>query len=89
MNKIYVVAGTFEQYHLFRRQLSNTMAEEGIPFRHTDIVYVNSLDTLRGHRDVWGYKVGTWNTRKDIEIITEYLEIIGSPLHSEFIPVLL
>jgi len=66
--KIFVIAGTYDQFNIFRRTLAGTMIEENIDVRLNDIVYVHS-DNLYGYEDIWGYKVGTWQQRKDIDVI--------------------
>jgi hypothetical protein len=89
MEKIFIIAGTFGQFREFRKQLSFVMAEEGIAFSHTDFVYVGSHDTLRGTNKPWGYKVGNWYKRDDIELINQAIRISRSDPDVDFIPVVL
>jgi hypothetical protein len=86
-DKIFVLAGTFEQFQLFRAQLVESMAAEHNWFRISSIIYINGPDTLRGIRDPWGYKVGTWAYRDDIKQIIEQLMIAGSNYREDFIEV--
>lgn len=67
-DKIFVLAGNYDQFKMFRSTLMNTMIEENIPCRLNDIVYVNR-ESLLGCSNMWGYKVGTWYCREDIEEI--------------------
>jgi hypothetical protein len=87
MDKIFVLAGNYEQFFAFRRQLAEALQEEHHSFRISDIIYIASADTLRGMREVWGYKVGTWAYRRDIKDIIEQLMIVGSNYREDFIEV--
>lgn len=86
-SKIFVVAGQFDQFRIFRHQLLETMIKEGIDVRYQDLVYVNNPTMLRGHRNPWGYKVGTWFDRADVNEIDIMLHIAGSSLQEDFIEV--
>lgn len=86
-DKIFVLAGTFEQFRTFRNQLVESMANEHIWFRINDIVYIGGPDTLRGMRNPWGYKVGTWNERADVWQISSMLLAAGSSINNDFIEV--
>ena len=80
MNKIFIIAGNYEQYGWFFHQLKWSMEDNGIPYKHNDFVYLDNPDKIRGIRDPWGYKVGTWNERKDIEQISIMLLTAGSSI---------
>ncbi len=86
MNKIFILAGTYEQFRMFVRKLENEMFAEGIPFRHQDFVYVTPY-SVRGCRDVWGYKVGTWRDRDDLRKIYASMASTFSYIESDFIEV--
>jgi hypothetical protein len=66
--KIFVIAGNYDQFKSFRRTLISTMIEQDIDVRQTNIVYVDKHN-LYGYDDIWGYKVGTWQQRKDLDDI--------------------
>jgi hypothetical protein len=84
---IFVIAGNMDQFRTFRKQLTETIASEGLfKLSHTDIIYVGGLDALRGHRSPWGYTVGTWRARPDIGTISTFLQERGSSI-DEFIEV--
>lgn len=85
--RIHVVAGTYEQFCLFSKQLLEAMREEGISVRASDIVYVANPDQLRGYRSPWGYKVGTWSDRADIWQIADCILVAGSSFLNDFIEV--
>lgn len=78
MSKIHVIAGTYEQFNMFRQQLVYTMSAEDIPVKYHDIVYVSGPDRLRGYREPWGYAVGTWYNRQDIDEIDRMIRTTGS-----------
>ncbi len=89
-DKIFVLAGTFDQFRLFRKQLTDVMIEEDIGFRYSSFVYINGPESLLGYsRDsIWGYAVGTWDKRSDINEIKLALMINGTSAE-EFIEVAL
>lgn len=86
MSKVFVIAGTFEQFRMFREQLVYTMSVEDIPVKYHDIVYVSGPDQLRGYREPWGYMVGTWYNRQDIGELETLIKTAGSTLE-DFIEV--
>lgn len=83
-NKIFILAGTYEQFRWFVRKLEQNMFAEGIPFRHNDFIYVTP-NSIRGYRNIWGYKVGTWRDRKDINDIYNVLRSGFSYVETDFI----
>lgn len=87
MSKIFVIAGTHEQFNTFRQQLMKAMSADHTWIRIHDIVYISGPDTLRGHRDPWGYKVGTWESRVDIKEIILQIALAGSSYKENFIEV--
>ena len=87
MSKIFVIAGTHEQFQVFREQLVEAMAAEHNWFRISDITYISGPDALRGYRDPWGYKVGTWAYREDIKEIILQIALAGSSYREDFIEV--
>lgn len=78
MDKIFVIAGTYEQFRMFRQQLVYTMSVEGIPIKYHDVVYVSGPDQLRGYREPWGYIVGSWYNRRDIDQLVTLIRTAGS-----------
>lgn len=66
--KIFVLAGNYKEYYVFRSQLCKTMADEGIPFRGSNIIFFDK-HLVYGCDDIWGYKVGTWHERDDLDEI--------------------
>lgn len=68
--KLYIIAGTYEQALHFKSFLLQVLRSEGIYARHIDIIPINHINTLRGcGKGVWGYRCGSWAARPDIEEI--------------------
>lgn len=86
MEKIFIVAGTWNEYRWFKNQLVKTMVEDGIDVNRQDIVYL-SPDSVRGHRDIWGYKVGSWESRMDLKDLVTSITLAGSSITEDFIEV--
>lgn len=84
MNKIFILAGTHEQFRYYVHRLENQMFAEGIPFRHQDFVYVTP-DSVRGCHNIWGYKCGTWRERSDINKIYNSMMSTFSSIETDFI----
>lgn len=87
MDKIFVIAGTFGEFSLFRRSLMSAMITEGIPVRMSSIIYLNNPEVIRGMRNVWGYKVGRWKVRPDIDTIIQSVKLTHSDIDEDFIQV--
>lgn len=87
MDKIFVIAGNYEQFHKFKSKLVQNMTENNIDFSSTSIVYVNAEKALIGIKNPWGYRVGTWGDRTDLPQIEERLAICGSSLTEDFLEV--
>lgn len=49
------------------------MNHEGMDPKYTDIIYIFGPEFIRGFDNPWGYRVGTWNQRSDIEQIEQLL----------------
>lgn len=71
--RIYVIAGDYSQFKLFKANLADQMIREGIELKTNDIVYVSKPSYLYGFREVAGYFVGTWRDRDDIEEIVSMI----------------
>ena len=83
-DKIYVIAGTRNEYEGFSRKKAQQLWEEGntaISLSH--FVFVHSVDQLRGLRDIHGYFIGTFARRSDINQLKHCLCFINNvPLTS-------
>jgi hypothetical protein len=89
MNKIYIIAGTYGQFKTLCRQLAELMTESGISFAMSDFVYLDSIEKLMGCYKPWGYKVGTWSERNNIDDISKFLLTRHSSITEDFIEVML
>lgn len=81
---IYILAGEHRQYMRFRRQLIDTLTLEGLAVRYNDIHYVDNVDQLKGleRGSLWGYRVGTWADRPDLEELKLVLATNGSSIEN-------
>lgn len=85
--KIFVIAGTMDQYRQFRRHFADVLIHEmDFEVRHADIVYVGCVDHLKGISKPWGYLVGTWADRPDLLDISIQLQMSRSSIE-DFIEV--
>ena len=76
--KIYVIAGNFQQFNQFRVILAQKIVDAGLTFYSQGTVYISTAERMRGLRNIHGYKVGTWQERSDIFEIEQQLKIIES-----------
>jgi len=78
-DKIFVVTGTYSEFRQFMHkkldELWKQYSEEGRIFNlsMSDFVYVNSTETLRGHRNIHGYFYGTFRNRPDLRDIVRFI----------------
>jgi len=89
MNKIYIIAGNYEQFKIFSQQLAKLMSKSGMIFAMSDFVYLDSIEKLMGCYKPWGYKVGTWSERNNIDDISKFLLTRHSSITEDFIEVML
>ena len=72
-NKIFIVAGNHAEYKEWVRENIDRFYNKNT----SDFVYVRDIDTLRGHREVHGYYIGSHKNRPDIKQIQENIRIIN------------
>jgi len=63
----YVISGTYEE---FKRWLYETNRPA------SEYAYVSCVQNLFGVTDIEGYFIGTWQQRKDLQHIIEYIRVI-------------
>lgn len=68
-DKIFVVAGKYDQYRQYRKDRIAQKRPEDKELNSDNFVYVYGADTFRGYREVHGVYIGTWQSREDIEDI--------------------
>jgi hypothetical protein len=79
--RIMIIAGTMDQYRHFRRQLADVLIHElDFDIGHYDIQYIGTADAIRGCNNIWGYRVGTWADRPDINDIITALQLQRSSI---------
>ena len=49
------------------------MTAEGMNPKYNDFIYISGPESLKGFHNPWGYRVGTWYQRSDIEQIEQLL----------------
>ena len=69
--KLFIVAGTRQEYEFFIRKKADELAKTGYPISLSHFVYVSGYETLRGHRDIHGWFYGTYRRRQDIKDIVK------------------
>jgi hypothetical protein len=68
VTKLFIIAGNYEQFREYQRKDTSSDI----------LVYVSSIDTLRGMREPKGKFIGTWYRREDINKIIYQLSAAGS-----------
>lgn len=77
----YVVAGSYEEFKVWRDEKVQTLIKENSPEALKDLLefvrftYVFDVKVLTGVTDPKGYFYGTWRERPDIREVLEYLHI--------------
>jgi len=91
MNKIYVVAGNYDQYRMYvRRKIQELYNQGNTSISMSDFVHVHNADSLRGLQNIHGFFVGTYRERSDLQEIIQTLRIINNiPPEEHVIPPLL
>jgi len=86
-DKIFVVAGTYDQFRYFIKKKSDEIWQKGGQVSLSDYVYVSGPEVLRGHNKVHGYFYGNFRERKDLPEIVHLLRVINNiPPGTEIIP---
>jgi hypothetical protein len=71
--KIFIIAGNHNEY---MQWVKKNLQEDLIkPISLSNIVYVNNVERLRGHREVHGYFIGTFRDRPDIHDIVNQIRL--------------
>lgn len=77
-SKIFVIAGNIDQFMQWKHRNYPELLTNGQIQSLLDIVYVNGVDNLKGHREPHGMFIGTWYQRNDITQIILHLQVAGS-----------
>jgi hypothetical protein len=87
--KIYIIAGTHDEYLRWRNNNYPELLLNGEISKPTDITYVSGAETLKGISNPRGRFIGTWYKRSNIEEILFQLQIAGKLLDSSVMKQLL
>ena len=82
-DKVFVISGTVDQFTSWRSQNIDRLVNAYGITKLADIVYVSSVDILRGYSEPHGMFIGTWYHRNDIGAILIQLTIAGSIDHDK------
>ena len=92
-DKIFVVAGTLAEFKQFMHkkldQLWKEYSEQGRIFNlsMSNFVYVSSIESLAGHRNIHGYFYGSFRNRPDLKDIVRHIRLRnGLPEGEQLIP---
>ena len=81
--KIYIIAGSLDQFKLWRINNLDRLREDNPNLNIHDIVYVTGRETFMGVSNPTGRFIGTWYHRSDIEEILFQLQCQGSLLDTQ------
>jgi hypothetical protein len=76
--KMFIVAGTRQEYEHFIRKKADELAKTGYPISLSHFAFVSSPDVLRGHREVHGWFYGSYGQRKDLKDIVTQIRVINN-----------
>ncbi len=68
MTKLFIIAGNHDQFREYQRKDTSSDI----------LVYVSSIETLKGVREPKGKFIGTWYKREDMLVILYQLSVAGS-----------
>jgi hypothetical protein len=68
VTKLFIIAGNYQQFQEYQRK----------GYSDDILVYVSSIDTLKGIREPRGKFIGTWYKREDMLVILYQLSVAGS-----------
>lgn len=88
-SKIFIIAGTHDEYLRWRSRNFPELLLNGEISKPTDIVYVSGAETLKGISNPTGRFIGTWYKRSNIEEILFQLQIAGKLLDTNIMTQLL
>jgi len=83
--KLFIVAGTWQEYTEFIRRKADELVKTGYPISLSHFVYVSCHDTLRGRRDIHGWFYGTYRQRKDLKDIVMQIRVTNNIPYSDTI----
>jgi len=83
--KLFIVAGTWQEYTEFIRRKADELVKTGYPISLSHFVYVSNVYTLRGRRDIHGWFYGSYRQRTDLKDIVMQIRVINNIPYSDTI----
>lgn len=91
--RIFVIAGNHNEFNTFAVNKLNQWYREAMDkgemfsMSMSNFVYVSSLDSLAGHRNIHGYFYGSFRDRPDIRDIVRHIRMRNDlPADTQLIP---
>jgi hypothetical protein len=78
MNKLFIIAGNYNQYVNWKNRNYPELLLNGQIEKIQDLVYVSSIDQLKGYNNPKGMFIGTWYRREDMEYVLGQLQVAGT-----------
>jgi len=75
--KIFIIAGNYNEYKDWVQKNMARLYSENNSISLSNFVYVDSIDRLRGRKEVHGFFVGSYANRTDFEKIKDYIDLIN------------
>ena len=75
--KIFIVAGNYAEYKDWVQKNMMRLYSENNSISLSNFVYVDSIDRLRGRKEVHGFFVGSYANRTDFEKIKDYIDLVN------------
>jgi hypothetical protein len=76
--KIFIIAGNYNEYKDWVQKNMARLYSENNSISLSNFVYVDSIDRLRGRKEVHGFFIGSYENRADYRKIKAYIEIVNS-----------
>ncbi len=75
--KIFIIAGNHIEYKDWVQKNMMRLYSENNSISLSNFVYVDSVDRLRGCKEVHGFFVGSYANRTDFEKIKDYIDLVN------------
>jgi hypothetical protein len=76
--KIFIIAGNYNEYKDWVQKNMARLYSENNSISLSNFVYVDSIDRLRGRKEVHGFFIGSFENREDFKKIKAYIEVVNS-----------
>lgn len=75
--KIFIIAGNYDEYKDWVQKNMMRLWSENQSLSLSNFVYVDSVDKLRGRKEVHGFFVGSYANRTDLQKIKDYIDLVN------------